>query len=76
MSDLPLKFIAHYESECGDSYEMWNFHAPVLTLYCDDCREKHEYQFIYLEHRIWEWEEVRDIWVEEGGLRDPYADND
>lgn len=76
MSDLPLKFVAHYEAECGDSYELWNFKSERLKLFCDDCRETHSYKFIYLEHKVWSWDQVEDIWANDGGLTDPHADHD
>lgn len=76
MSDLPLKFVAHYEAECGDSIEMWNCKFPKVKFYCEDCREAHSYFFVYLEHRVWEWDIVQDIWAEEGGVTDPYASGD
>lgn len=72
MSDLPLKFVAHYEAECGDSFEMFNFKSPSIKILCEDCGEIHSYKFIYLEHRVWEWDQVQDIWAKEGGLQDPY----
>lgn len=76
MSEIPLKFLAHYEADCGDSYELINFKLPSLKLYCEDCREFHRYKFVYLEHRVWEWKRVEEIWMSEGGVSDPYADND
>lgn len=72
MSDLPSKFMAHYECEnCGEGYEMWNFRAPRIAAHCDLCDEKTIFEFVYLEHKIWEWKIVEDIWASQGGLTLP-----
>lgn len=54
----PLKFVAHYEADCGEAYELWNVHVPRLFLPCDECGEKQYFHFKYLEHRIMEWDYI------------------
>lgn len=57
MSNEP-KFVAHYEAECGEAFELWNFRMPHITLLCDECRETHIFKFKYLEHRVIEWDRI------------------
>jgi hypothetical protein len=58
MSNEPTKFVAHYEGECGEAYELWNVRVPRILLPCDECDERHYFEFKYLEHRIMEWDRI------------------